>query len=279
MNRHLLMTTGFLWVFLSGPANASEYHLFRPVPREMMREMSTDRPDKTESPYTVDAGHYQVEMSFVDYTYDRHNGTDEDVDALNVLPVNLKMGLLTFADLQVVVEPYIWERTKDSSTHEKKSGFGDVQTRLKVNVWGNDGGKTAFAVMPFVKFPTNTDHLGNDAVEGGVILPLAVELPGGWGMGLMTEFDFNEDADDDDRYKTDYINSITFGRQIIGELNGYVEFFSRITDGNRAHWEGTVDAGVTYAFTKDIQFDMGINVGVTRAADDINPFCGLSMRY
>src|SRR5207247_8308607 len=37
------------------------YTLFNPTPRELMREMNTDRPDKTESPYTVDAGHFQVE--------------------------------------------------------------------------------------------------------------------------------------------------------------------------------------------------------------------------
>ena len=40
----------------------SHYHLFNPTPRELMREFNTDRPDKTESPYTVDAGHFQFEM-------------------------------------------------------------------------------------------------------------------------------------------------------------------------------------------------------------------------
>ena len=39
------------------PPDKSGYTLFQPVPRELMREMSTDRPDQTESAYTVDAGH------------------------------------------------------------------------------------------------------------------------------------------------------------------------------------------------------------------------------
>ncbi len=38
----------------------SGYDLFHPTPRDLMREMSTDRPDQTESPYTVYAGHFQV---------------------------------------------------------------------------------------------------------------------------------------------------------------------------------------------------------------------------
>ena len=37
--------------------NKSQYNLFNPTPRALMREMSTDRPAKTASAYAVDAGH------------------------------------------------------------------------------------------------------------------------------------------------------------------------------------------------------------------------------
>jgi hypothetical protein len=47
----------------------SEYNLFNPTPLAAMRELSPDRPDKTESPHTVDAGHFQLEMDFVNFTY------------------------------------------------------------------------------------------------------------------------------------------------------------------------------------------------------------------
>lgn len=256
-----------------------QYHLFNPVPRELMREMSTDRPDKTESAYTVDAGHYQIEMSFIDYVYDRHNPTGEqkDVDVLSIAPVNVKAGLTNNVDLQFVMNPYIRERSDENSAVERKSGFGDIQTRVKINVWGNDGGSTAFAVMPFVKFPTNSDDLGNNAVEGGIILPLAVSLPADWNMGIMTEFDVSRnDAKD---YYPDFINSITFGHQVMGNLNGYVEFFSSFNQEEDTSWIGTVDMGLTYAVSEDIQLDGGVNIGVTRSADDFNPFLGCSVRY
>jgi hypothetical protein len=64
-----------------------------------------------------------------------------------------------------------------------------VQTRLKYNLWGNDGGPTALAVMLFVKWPLRSRGCAT-AVEGGVILPFVAELPQGWGLGLMTEFDW-----------------------------------------------------------------------------------------
>ncbi len=261
-------------------SNKAAYHLLNPAPVALMREMSTDRPDKTESPYTVDAGHVQVEMSVLDYSYDHHN-PDEPLtrtDTLSVTPTNFKIGLLNNADLQVVLNPYVHERTRDDGINATKKGFGDMQTRLKVNIWGNDEGNTALGVMPFVKIPTNRDNLGNDDTEGGVIVPLAVALPYEWNMGLMAEVDFNKNGSDDN-YHTEYIHSITFGHAIVGDLSGYIEFFSNTSTEEDVKWVATVDTGLTYAVSKNIQLDMGVNIGVTAAADDANPFLGLSMRY
>ncbi len=41
---------------LAVAADKSGCHLFNPVPTKLLRELNTDRPDKTESPFTVDAG-------------------------------------------------------------------------------------------------------------------------------------------------------------------------------------------------------------------------------
>jgi hypothetical protein len=261
----------------------SGYHLFHPVPHELMRDMSTDRPDKTESAYTVDAGHFQLEMDFFNYTrerYDEDKGSDTRTDAWNVTPFNLKAGLLNNVDLQVVFDNYLQEQTEDrtAGTTDRTSGIGDTTVRVKVNLWGNDGGRTALALMPFIKAPTNSAGLGNNTVEGGLIVPLAVELWGGWGMGVMTEVDLVRD-EPGSGHRPEFINSITFSRDIVGKLGGYVEFFSSVNAENDSGWVGTADVGLTYALTDNIQLDGGCNFGVTRAADDFNPFMGISVRF
>jgi hypothetical protein len=260
----------------------SHYNLLNPTPDAFMREMSTDRPDKTESPYTVDAGHFQLEMDLVSYGYDRDTseGSDTRTEALAVAPVNLKIGLFNNIDFQVILETYNYIRVIDraSGTVRKMSGFGDVTTRLKINLWGNDSGPTACGVMPFVKLPTNQDHLGNDAVEGGVIIPLAVQLPHGWDMGAMTEVDFLRDENGGDHHAS-FVNSVTFGHGLFGKLDGYAEFFSEVSTEKGERWIGTVDFGLTYQITPNIQLDTGINIGVTKAAPDFNPFVGLSWRF
>ena len=63
-----------------------------------MRELTPDRPDKTESPYTVDAGHFQLEMSFVEFTLNQSGGAR--TETWNVAPTNLKVGIFNNTDLR-----------------------------------------------------------------------------------------------------------------------------------------------------------------------------------
>jgi len=258
--------------------NKGGYNLFNPTPRELMRELTPDRPDKTESPYTVDAGHFQLEMDVVTFTLNRSN--DERIETWNVAPVNIKIGLLNDIDLQFIFGNYLNVGTEDRQTHKMttQSGVGDLTTRLKINLWGNDGGQTAFGVMPFVKFPTNTDHLGNDAVEGGVIFPLAVKLPAGWDLGLETGSSFLRN-EQDRGYHAAFVNMATVGRELIGKLGGYIEFFSSVSTERGSSWVGTVDLGLTYGLTDNVQLDAGVNLGVTHSADDVNAFTGFTVRF
>ena len=74
----------------------SGYNLFNPTPDDYMREMSPDRPDKTDSPITVDAGHFQLEMDFANLTYDAPNSERGNVKSedYQIAPMNLKVGVL-----------------------------------------------------------------------------------------------------------------------------------------------------------------------------------------
>jgi len=258
----------------------SIYDFLHPTPSELMREMSTDRPDQTESPYTVDAGHFQVEIDLVSAVFDRDRSGGGDMRTRGWgTTVNLKAGLWNNVDIQFVFDPYMHAQFDDfvAKTKETASGFADFQTRLKVNLWGNDSGKTALAIMSFVKWPLPASGLRNGQTEGGVICPLAIELPAGWSTTLMTECDFISSGVGG--YEADFVNSITFSHDIAGKLAGYIEFFSVVSSASNSKWQGQVDLGFTYGVNNNLQLDAGCNFGVTRSAPDFNPFVGLSFRF
>ena len=56
----------------------NQYWLFNPVPTDQMRTFSTDRPTKSNVPYTVDAGHFQYETDLVNFTHQVSGSTRTD---------------------------------------------------------------------------------------------------------------------------------------------------------------------------------------------------------
>lgn len=251
----------------------SDYHLFNPTPVEQMREMSTDRPDTTESPYTVDAGHYQLEMSFFDYSRDHEGSLRNEAWAFGL--VNFKMGLMDNTDLQFVFNSYTEETSKDNSITDRMSGFSDLTLRLKTNLWGNEGGTTALALMPYVKIPINTG-VSNGEWEGGLIVPLGIAVSDRISVGLMLEADYvsNEESGGHD---FEWLHTATMGIGLTEQLGLYVELVG--IAGTEVDYQALFDAGVTFSVTDNLVFDTGIRVGLNDAAEDFGVFTGMSIRF
>ena len=236
-----------------------------------MREFVTDRPDKTEAPITVDAGHFQHETDLLNVAIDSAGG-DTDVSLLAFAP-NLKLGLTNDIDIQFVMESFTYSQSAGRKT---SSGNGDLTTRLKVNMWGNDSGSSALALMPYVKVPLNRGEVGNNDVEGGLIIPFAFALTETTGVGLMTQYDLVSD-EDDGGYDVQFVNSATIGTDLSDDFGGYIEVWGAAM--RDAKPQVTFDVGITYTYDENTQFDIGLNTGVSDAADDLNPFIGLSQRF
>lgn len=273
MRIHSLTMAVFI---LTAAESAGAYNLFDPKPEADLRELSTDRPDTTESPYTVDAGHYQFEWEMLSAGRDKEAGVRTETWSSSV---NLKAGLTDDIDAQLVLEPYTYVRTKENGATQTTEGTNDTEFRLKINMWGNDGGDTAFAIMPFVRFPTHASAFGDDGkMEGGLILPLAFKLPGDWDSAVMLEFDAVRN-EDNDGYVMEAVQSITFGHDIYGDLGCFLEFVNVENNeggvGNEAYFNG----GVMYALGRDGQIDAGFNAGLSDRAEDSRFFVGLSWRY
>lgn len=265
----------------SAPPDKSVYNLFNATPDEYMREISPDRPDKTDSPFTVDAGHFQLEMDFVNYTYDSPNSQrgSTQSDEYQIAPVNLKVGVFNNTDFQVVLSPWQWQRTESGSpgTVEHQAGFGDTTLRIKQNLTGNDGGFFALALIPFVTLPTSQHNLGASSVEGGVGIPYAFDVPN-WDVGFQTTFNYDRN-NLGNGYHAEFDNSVSIGHSVIGPLEYHVEFFSSVSIEQNSSWVGTVDTWFTYQVNKNLIFDSGVYIGVTPAADNWHPWVGMTWRY
>lgn len=278
--------TGLRWT--SAPRVAddkSQFTLFNRTPDRLLRDLTTDRPDTTESPFTVDAGRVQIESNLIGYARSRPDGDGAFADIYELGTTNIRIGVTTAAEVNVVWQPYgiVRTRTPDPVDATRSSGVGGLELRAKYNFWGNDAfeapGSTAFGILPFVSLPTDRGNgISPDHVTGGFILPFAVKLTDKFGLGLNAGVDLvrNEDTDG---YHPEYLASASLSYGWTEQLSTYYEIAGRF--GTRDPRGDTVvlATGFTYQFTKNLQIDAGINVGVTDAADRINPFAGITTRF
>jgi hypothetical protein len=220
----------------------------------------------------------QVELSFFEYSRDKANPEHSrvSVEEWNDAPFNLRIGVSDNEDLQVLGEPQHRIRVNDRDAGHVNilSGVGDVTLRAKWNFWGNDGGPSALGLMPFLKLPTAARAIGNGHVEGGIILPANFELPAGWGLAVMTEVDFvRNGANTGYGYK--WVNSASFDHKIAGDLDGFMELVSQVGGPP----EVRLNSGLTLGIGENMQLDTGVNVGLTRGAQDLLLFTGFAWRH
>jgi Putative MetA-pathway of phenol degradation len=240
---------------------------------EAVREMSTDRPDTTESAYSVPAGMCQIEMSFFDYSRDANPGSASDLWIYG--QINFKLGLTQSTDVQMIINSHSISGNSERVETLRTSGFGDVTLRLKKNLWGNDSGSTALAIMPYVTIPTHT-RVSDRAWSGGLIMPFAMALSHRVSLGLMTEMDVVPDSATGG-YDLEWLHSATLGYSLTQEWGAFIEVVG--IAGEDTAFQALFDAGLTFAVTDQLILDAGLRLGLNRAAPDIGLFTGMSFRF
>ncbi|MCX7356493.1 MAG: transporter [Alphaproteobacteria bacterium] len=259
----------------------SQYNLFNPTPDDALRDFSTDRPTKATGPFTVDGGRYQLETDLTLYTYDYANDANTTTRTWTVLDPTLRIGLTSNIELDIISSGFYNNvKTTDRSegTSQTNQGFGDITLRSKFNLIGNDGGDVAFAIIPQIKFPTNTGNVGNNAYEGGVLLPVALAAPLGFTLTVMPQFDALKNSSDNGHHAA-FTQIINLSRPIVEGLTGYVEFFSQESAESGSKNIYTFDTALAYVIAPNLQFDIGTNIGLNKAAPDIQAYVGVSKRF
>jgi HAD superfamily hydrolase (TIGR01549 family) len=251
------------------PRNKDQYNIFNPTPEAQLRKFTPDRPNKSFNPFTVDAGHFQYETDLLGAYSDNYTAAHTDSRQLFTADPTLKLGLTNNVDLALVLGGFQDLRTKqrNGAASTVYAGYGDTVIRLKANVWGNDGGDTAFALMPYIKLPTASRGLGNNQVEGGVIAPLQVKLPYGFTSVITSEVGEVKNPADSGSHVS-VINVVNLSHPITENLTASAEFYSRVQTANNPTIY-TADFALAYLLGPNTQVDSAIYAGLNKQAPDL----------
>ncbi|MGZ3274773.1 MAG: transporter [Caulobacteraceae bacterium] len=237
------------------------------------KPICADRPTKGTSPCTVDPGRWQVEIDAADWTHDRSGGVTADLGVFAA--TNVKYGVNDRLDLELNLTPYEVQRAAGSATVQ---GFGDLIARAKV---GLAGGDRAVSILPFVKIPTAGAGLGNGAIEGGAVLPVALALPGAASLTLDPEIDVLKDGRGQGRHAA-YDLAVGVSRPLTPALTGAVELWGADNEDPVGRLrQASFDLGLAWipARNQDLQLDAGANFGLTRDTPALNVYLGVSRKF
>ena len=220
----------------------------------------------TEHPATVAPGSFLLEMDALSLTLDKEGGGK--YTAVGAGSVFLSTGLAHNWDVQVGAELFISQRFESGGFTERNTGIGDLYVRTKYRFYENTETGTMAAILPYVKIPTNSGGVGNDAVEGGIIVPWSTSLLGGFHCDVMAELDFLRN-DNDDGYDTYWYASASLSRPLTGALGLYGEVAVGKSSGASAT-EGIMGAGVTLSVSDKAWWDFAVYKGISSGAADWN---------
>lgn len=259
----------------------SGFSFLDPTPIADLRALCTDRPTKSTSPCTVDAGHIQIESDIFNVTVDRSGG--QNTTTWLVTNPTIKFGLTNTLDAEINLSPYISVVSRDraSGARTAVAGIGDLYLRLKWALLGDDGGKLGIALSPYIKVPTARIGVGNGAVEAGLITPINLNLPAGWSVVVDPEIDLLKNANNDGRH-ANTVGLISLSRGVSRTLTLSAEIWTDTNfDPSGSRTQVSADVGAAYipARAPNLQFDGGVNFGLNRDTPAAQAYLGISTRF
>lgn len=220
----------------------------------------------TEVPATVAPGRFLVEADALSLVVDREG--PEKYTAVGAGVLFVTTGLTSTWDLQVGAELFISQRYESNNFTDRRSGVGDLYVRTKWRFHESDW--VSIAILPYAKIPTNSGSVGNDSIEGGVIVPWETYVLDGFlTINSMLDVSFIRNVNDDG-YETLFYFSSAATKQFTRFLSVYAEL-----DATKSRsyypWQTTLGVGAYLTISDNLSWDFAMYRGLNRNAPDWNP--------
>jgi hypothetical protein len=224
-------------------------------------EISTDRPDVTNSSLVVPAGSLQIENGV---NFSAREGS-RFVDGTNT---RLRAGIANCLELLVDVPTYF-----ANVRGPEGSGFSDVAPALKWQI-SPIPGKVDLSAVFGVALPSGSTGIAGRGAQPYVQFPWSWELHGGWGLsGMFTEFILPSEP------TSKLITEATFviEKKVTERASLFVEYVGDYpANGSPAQ---LLNSGGVYRLTPTQQVDLHVAVGLNHNAPSYIAGIGYSVRF
>lgn len=243
------------------------------------RPLCPDRPGLGTPACTVAPGVVVGELGLADWT--RDTTTEARSDALIAGSLLVRVGLTETLEAQLG-----WDAAGHVRTRDRQSGAvaraarpGDITLALRRNLRNPDGTGFALAVMPYATLPAGRAPVGAGDWGAGVSLPVSVALTDALSLAFTPQFDAAVDGDGAGRHLGfGTVTGLGFAlSDTVGVATELALYRDRDPDGASTAVVGGLSAG--WQPTDTLQFDIGVNIGLTATSPDAQIYFGVATRF
>jgi hypothetical protein len=221
----------------------------------------TDRPDYTESPFSLKKGQFQFELG-IGF---QQSGQLKEVSYPNSL---LRMGLGNNYEIRFGLPRFSSVVSNDFSMY-----FNDIVIEFKHQL-STDESPFPFALLFVSSFPTGSREVTAKIVEFGFKIAASHNLNEKLGFGLnVGAISINNN----DTRQLMSLASISIGLSLSNNLSTFVEAFTEKLLG--ANWQTYYDLGITYLLNKSSQLDFYLGRELSSKEASLLIGCGFSFAF
>jgi hypothetical protein len=242
------------------PRCTGTHSLWSPLPDACLGLIDTDRPHQTDTPHVVAAGHYQFESAPAELQLGGTVGTRGGNRDSHVVffDDNYKFGLVSNVDVQL-----LFTHASYDPAERMFAPPGPLGLRAKLNVVKERGWVPAITLVPWVFLP----------VAPSEVLRAGPYVFWGWELGERFELEMNAGvlfgASPKPPAAVVLASALTFKP---------AETFGVFVDIYTTGPDAALGTGMLWAFTRDMQVDLGTYIGVHGNEPVATPFVGFSVR-
>lgn len=245
----------------TGDARCEGTHdLWSPVPDACLDVIDTDRPHQTDTPHVVPAGHTQVESALGEVQLGGTLGAPPGARSPHVILFddNYKFGLVSRIDVQL-----LFQHADYVPAQGRFEPPGPLSLRAKFNIVDEKGWIPAVTLVPWVFLPVAP----SETLRGGPLVFWGWELPAHLELEVNAGVLFG--ASPKPPAALVLASALTY--TVVGDFRVFVDIYATGPD-------AALGTGALWAFTRDMQVDLGTYVGLAGDEPVATPFLGFSIR-
>ncbi|TWT44596.1 hypothetical protein RAS1_10110 [Phycisphaerae bacterium RAS1] len=242
----------------------------------------SDRPDFTESAEAIPRGHLQLESGYT-FTYDREDGQRRrDHTAPDLL---LRAGLFDRFELRLGWPGYSWTSDlyvtetrvgRRVSREEWSQGANDQSVGFKYQVCDQENLRPQLAVIGELAAPSGSRGVSAGDVEPTVKLLWSYDLAER--VALAGNVSLSVPQEDGNRF-VQVGNSLSLAVSWSDTIGTYCEYFGFYPNSRYSDCAHTLNGGITYLLTDNLQLDWRAGFGLNEEADDFFAGVGFVWRW